>query len=100
MKTKYRAYKLSDIKKACSDHRKLNITRSAQTSAMTLGMNNGDIIDTIRNLGIRDYDHTVTADADSEQQMDVYMPTTHHGKMYIKFSSNQRGIYIISFKKN
>lgn len=100
MKTKHRAYTLTDIKKACSDHGKLDITIYAQTSAMALGMNNNGIVDTIQNMRSQDYDHTITADANPEQQMDVYMPTTHHGKMYIKFSSNRRRIYIVSFKKN
>ena len=100
MRAKHRAFTLKNIKAACSNPKKLPITTTAQTTAMSLGLNNEGIVSVIQNLRAWDYDHTVAADHNPDQKMDVYMPTHENDRLYVKFTEIGEGIYVISFKRN
>ncbi len=100
MKAKHGAFSLKDIKAACSNPKKLPITTTAQTSAMSLGLNNEGIVSVIQNMRARDYDQTHMADHDPDQMMDVYKPAHENDRLYVKFTETGEGIYVISFKRN
>lgn len=94
-------YSMTKIKAAFADPARLNRTMSAAEGADDLGIDEQEVTDVIANLTAGDFDKSMRSTVDRKTWQDVYKPTIGRRELYLKFTLDSRGEFLlISFKGN
>lgn len=100
MEKRVRTYRLEDIKAAFADPGKLNRTKVSLRGATTLGMDAVAVVAVIQGLQPADFDKSATAHHDHTTWHDSYRPMVRGRKLYLKFTTDDRGgLLLTSFKE-
>ena len=93
-------YALKAIKAAFSDPDKLNRTMTSKQGADDLGMDDTAVIGVIQGLSLKDFNKSMTSNADHTVWQDVYRPAVGGRVIYVKFTLDaQKVLLLISFKE-
>ena len=93
-------YRLVDIKTAFANPAALNRTFTSKQDADALGMTDTDVVAAIQTLSNSDFDKSMTSVASNKIWQDVYKPTVAGQPLYVKFTLDAQGSYLlISFKR-
>lgn len=93
-------YLLTEIRAAFCDSMTLNRTYTSKTGASALGMTDADVVGVIQSLTNRDLHKSMTSLHDRSVWQDVYLPTWNGVGLYVKFTVDAQGNYLlISFKE-
>ena len=93
-------YGLPMIKAAFADAASLNRTYGSKQGADELGMDDGGVVAAIQGLSASDFDKSMTSTADHRIWQDVYRPTVEGRALYVKFTLDGQGEFLlISFKE-
>jgi motility quorum-sensing regulator / GCU-specific mRNA interferase toxin len=94
------SYSLSALKAAFSDPAKLNMTVTASRDAMALNIDNSGIVAAIAAVQRADFEKSMTAQHNHKLWQDVYKPTFNGTELYVKFTRDSQGQFLlISFKQ-
>jgi motility quorum-sensing regulator/GCU-specific mRNA interferase toxin len=94
-------FKLSVVKAAFADVRRLNRTMSASDGADDLDLDEQAVVDVIARLAARDFEKSMPSEFNPAIWQDVYKPVVAGRELYIKFTLDTRGeLLLISFKEN
>ena len=94
-------YRLIEIQAALADATKLNRTVTAADGAADLGLSDEDVVSVIGGLTHKDFYKSMTALHDNKLWQDVYQPNVAGEKLYVKFTKDAGGNYLlISFKES
>ena len=93
-------YPLNKVKAAFADPGALNRTNTALQGADDLDLDDAEVVTIIQALSIKDFDKSMTSDADHTVWQDVYRPKVGGRALYVKFTlDTQKALYLISFKE-
>lgn len=90
---------LAEIKAAFDSPKALRLTRTAFRSATMLSMDPTDIVECIQSIQVRYFYKSMTSDRDHRVWQDVYYVPWSGYELYVKFSRDDRGHIILSFKE-
>lgn len=94
-------YALREIQTALGDMTKLNRTVTAADGAADLGLSDEDVTSVIGGLTHKDFYKSMTAMHNSRLWQDVYLPNVAGKELYVKFTKDAEGNYLlISFKES
>jgi motility quorum-sensing regulator/GCU-specific mRNA interferase toxin len=69
--------------------------------AETLGIDEQGVVDVVSALAPGDFEKSMTSIVDSRNWQDVYKPTVRGRRLYVKFTLDAQGQFLlISFKEN
>ena len=92
---------LARIKVAFSSKDRLNRTVTAMRGAEALSMDEQGVVDIVSGLAPRDFEKSMTSLTDARNWQDVYRPTVDGRALYVKFTLDAQGQYLlISFKES
>jgi motility quorum-sensing regulator/GCU-specific mRNA interferase toxin len=99
MDKKRPTYNLEDIKEALSSQDLLRITRTARKSVIEMGLRDSDVINIIQRLEASNFYKSMTSYQDHRVWQDVYH--TKYGELilYLKFTIDSEGFFVLSFKE-
>lgn len=101
MEKKRPHYPLREIQAALGDAAKLNRTATAANGATDLGLEDEDVAAVVGNLTHKDFYKSMTAIHNNRLWQDVYLPTVGGKELYVKFTKDAEGNYLlISFKES
>lgn len=93
-------YDLDAFKTAFSSVDRLNVTRTALTTATTLGFGRAEIVATIQTMQRSHFYKSMTALADHRIWQDVYHVPSAVGELYVKFTADiVTEFLLLSFKE-
>lgn len=93
-------YNLASIKNSFSSVDKLRMTRVARQGAVTLGMDDGDVVDAIQSITSTDFHKTMPSEKMPHlANFDVYRMTWKSMNIYAKFQ-DIGGFMVVSFKRD
>ncbi len=94
-------YDLAAIKAACSSGAVLGRTKTSARDAAALGMDSEAVVAVIQALNYpRDFEKSATAHHDSRQWHDSYKPLVGGRTLYLKFTVDETGRFLLtSFKE-
>ena len=92
---------LAAIKTAFGSPETLNRTRVSARGAAELGMDAAEVVAVIQSLNYpADFEKSATAHHDSHQWHDSYRPVVSGVELYLKFTTDDEGNYLLtSFKE-
>ncbi len=93
------SYDLESIQQALNSVSKLRMTMSARKGAISLGLDDQDIIDAIQSIDHRDFYKTMPSNNPIFPYQDVYKFHWQALAIYAKFQ-NVNGYFVLSFKVN
>jgi len=94
-------YALAEIQAALGDAAKLNRTVTAADSAAEMDLDDEDVAAVVRDLTRKDFYKSMTAIHNNKLWQDVYRPTVAGKELYVKFTKDAQGNYLlISFKES
>ncbi len=99
MDKKRPTYNLEDIKEALSSEGLLRITRTARKSVIEMGLRHSDVITIIQGLESRDFYKSMTSYQDHRVWQDVYHTKYRELILYLKFTIDSEGFFVLSFKE-
>lgn len=79
---------LTRFKDVCGDPDRLTITRTALSSALSLGFGREEISATIRSMQRKHFYKSMTSFANHRQWQDVYHVPSAAGVLYVKFTDD------------
>jgi motility quorum-sensing regulator/GCU-specific mRNA interferase toxin len=92
-------YDLRSIQAAFTSTRALHISRTAQDNALSLGITLGDIVDIVQRIERQNFYKSMTSLRDPRTWQDVYHVKWRDFVLYVKFTVDSHGYFIISFKE-
>lgn len=92
-------YDLESIKAEFCEVARLRMTRTARNDAFALGFSLRDVIDVIQSMTRKQFYKSMTSDADSRIWQDVYHVPVGDIVLYVKFTMDDEGKLLISFKE-
>ena|SRR5258706_4287286 len=92
-------YDLESIKDEFSSVDTLRMTRTAQNDALALGFILQDVVDTIQAITRKHFVKSMTSYADYTCWQDVYSVPREGEILYVKFTTDDEGKLLISFKR-
>lgn len=92
-------FDLTSIKAEFSTVRCLRITRTAHNTACALGFSLQDIVDIIQSIARKHFYKSMTSYSDYQIWQDVYYVPYEDIILYIKFTIDDEGQLLISFKE-
>lgn len=93
-------YNLNTVKAALSSVSNLRMTGVARRGAVSLGMDDSDIVNAIQSLKISDFYKTMASEKMPQYgNMDVYKTNWNGQNIYMKFQ-NIAGFIVVSFKQD
>ena len=93
------AYALAGFQREFSSEAALRMTKSAQDSAWSLGLSRIEVVDIIQRTTPACFYKSMTTWGDSRIWQDVYRVPWNGLLLYLKFSVDDRGRYIVSLKE-
>lgn len=99
MDKKRPTYNLEDIKEAFSSEDLLRITRTARKSVIEMGLRDSDVINVIQGLGGSNFYKSMTSYQDHRVWQDVYHAKYGELILYLKFTIDPEGFFVLSFKE-
>ena len=92
-------YLLEAIKEAFADGDNLRMSLTSYRSAISLGLNRNDVVTVIQALTVKDFYKSMTSYADHRIWQDVYHARYEDLELYVKFTVDSEGYFLISFKE-
>ena len=93
-------YPLAAIKAAFADPAKLNRSFVSKQGADALGLHDLAVVAVIQGLAATDFDKSMTSYADSKVWQDVYRTRAAPVALYVKFTLDTEGAFLLlSFKE-
>lgn len=93
-------YDLNAIKSAFADPAKLNRTFVSRQGAAALGIADAQVVAVLQALVAADFEKSMTSYVDSKVWQDVYRPRIAGTPLYVKFTRDATGAFLlISFKE-
>ncbi len=92
-------YNLEDIKEAFSSESLLRITRTARKSVREMGLRESDVISAIQQLESSNFYKSMTSYQDHRVWQDVYHAEYEELILYLKFTIDFEGFFVLSFKE-
>jgi len=92
-------YDLESIKCDFCSVARLRMTRSARDAAFALELSLADVVDVIQSMSRRHFYKSMTALADPRLWQDVYHVPRGTLMLYVKFTIDDQGNLLISFKE-
>ncbi|NOT57452.1 MAG: type II toxin-antitoxin system MqsR family toxin [Deltaproteobacteria bacterium] len=91
------AYSLAAIQKAFNGVNSLGLatTASAFRGAQEAGLSRDDMITVIQSLRVTDFIKSMTAYGDAHHWQDVYHARIHNLALYVKFTQQPDGTYVL-----
>lgn len=99
MNRKRPSYRLEDIKAAFLSVDNLRITRTARKSVIAMGLRDIDVIEIIQKLKSSDFYKSMTSYQDQLVWQDVYHVRFSKITLYVKFTLDSEGFFVLSFKE-
>lgn len=99
MDKKRPTYNLEDIKEAFSCEDLLRITRTARKSVIEMGLRDSDVINVIQRLEVSNFYKSMTSYQDHRLWQDVYHAKYGELILYLKFTIDSEGFFVLSFKE-
>jgi motility quorum-sensing regulator/GCU-specific mRNA interferase toxin len=92
-------YVLDDLKQAFAEVDDLHLSQTALRDAIALGLTRFDIVTVIQALTVRQLHKSMTSDRDHGIWQDVYHASYQGLSLYVKFTVDDEGYFLISFKE-
>ena len=92
-------YELEDIKRAFAESEGLRLSVTALRDAIGLGLTRHDIVAVIQTLTVRELYKSMTSERDHRIWQDVYHANYQGLSLYVKFTIDDEGYFLISFKE-
>jgi motility quorum-sensing regulator/GCU-specific mRNA interferase toxin len=92
-------YALDSIKATFTTAASLRMTKTAQDTALSLGIFLADVVRLIQGMTREHFYKSMTAFADHRIWQDVYHVPYEGFVLYVKFTTDARGYLVISFKE-
>lgn len=99
MDEKRPTYNLENIKEAFSSEDLLRITRTARKSVIEMGLRDSDVVNAIQRLEARNFYKSMTSYQDHRVWQDVYHIEYGELILYLKFTVDSEGFFVLSFKE-
>lgn len=99
MEKKLPHYSLDSIKATLSDVASLRMTRTSQNNAFQLGLTLGGVVALIQGMTREQFYKSMTSAADHRIWQDVYHVPLRDLVLYVKFTTDDEGYFVISFKE-
>lgn len=93
-------YPLDEIKAAFREPDKLRLSVTAYRNAVSLGLTRHDIVKVIQTLTTKALHKSMTSLRDHRVWQDVYRATYQGVSLYVKFTVDDAGYFLISFKES
>ena len=93
------SFNLDEIKNAFLDFRHLNLTRTAWRTVRELGFRRKEIVEVVQSLERKSFYKSMTSYKDYKIWQDVYRTEFDGIRLYVKFTINDEGYLVISFKE-
>lgn len=92
-------YDLESIKSEFSTVKTLRMTRTARDGAFALGLSLQDVVDVIASMTRQQFYKSMTSYNDHKTWQDVYHVPVAGVPVYVKFTTDDEGKLLISFKE-
>jgi motility quorum-sensing regulator/GCU-specific mRNA interferase toxin len=92
-------YSLEDIKQAFAETDSLRMSVTALRDAISLGLTRDDIVAVIQMLTVKQLHKSMTSERDHRVWQDVYYASYQELSLYVKFTVDDEGYFLISFKE-
>lgn len=92
-------YDLESIKAEFCEVARLRMTRTARNNAFALGFSLRDVVSVIQSMTRKQFYKSMTSHADSSLWQDVYHVTAGVRVLYVKFTVDDEGKLLVSFKE-
>ena len=92
-------YDLDDIKRAFAESEDLRLSVTALRDAFALGLTRHDIVAVIQALTVKQLYKSMTSERDHKIWQDVYHANYQGLSLYVKFTIDDGGYFLISFKE-
>ena len=100
MEKRRASFNLETIQTELGSLNSLRMTRSASRGARVLGFDDQDVVDVITALSRTDFYKSMTTYADHRVWQDVYKTSAKGVALYVKFTMDADGHFLISFKED
>lgn len=92
-------YSLDSIKATLSDVASLRMTRTSQNNAFRLGLTLDQVVALIQSITREQFYKSMTSENDHRIWHDVYHVPLGDEVLYVKFTTDDEGYFVISFKE-
>lgn len=92
-------YSLDSIKATLCDAATLRMTRTSQNNAFRLGLTLDGVVALIQSITREQFYKSMTSDGDHRIWQDVYHVSLGGLVLYVKFTTDDEGYFVISFKE-
>jgi motility quorum-sensing regulator/GCU-specific mRNA interferase toxin len=92
-------YSLDSIKATLKDVASLRMTRTSQNNAFDLGLSLDDVVALIQGITRELFYKSMTSGSDHRIWQDVYHVPHGDLTLYVKFTTDDEGYFVISFKE-
>ncbi len=99
MEKRVPSFQLTTVQAEFGSPDSLRMTVSAKLSVSLLGFSDQDVVDVIQSLTRGNFYKSMTSYADHKVWQDVYHGSYKGHALYIKFTRDPRGHFILSFKE-
>jgi len=92
-------YSLTTIKATFATADKLRMTQSANNAALSLGFDSAGVVTVIQTINRSHFYKSMTSHADHKIWQDVYHVPANSLVLYVKFTTDVEGYFVIQFKE-